>query len=258
MGEVLLLSRIQFALNIAFHYLFPPLTIGLGVILVIMEAIYLATKNVLYRQMTQFFVHIFAIIFAVGVATGLVQVFAFGTNWSRFSHFVGDIFGSILGAEGVFAFFLESGFLAILLFGWKRVGPRTHFFATIMVCLGAHFSGLWIVVANSWMQTPAGYTIVGEGAERHAILDNWWTVINNHSAWDRFVHVILGCWLAGAFLVMSIAAYYLLRKRHLEVARRAFLIALCFASVTVVAQAVSGDSSGRCVAREQPLKLAAM
>ena len=258
MGEIVLLSRIQFALNIAFHYLFPPLTIGLALILVIMEAVYLATKKPIYQQMTKFFVHIFAVIFAVGVATGLVQVFAFGTNWARFSHFVGDVFGSILGAEGIFAFFLESGFLALLLFGWNRVGPKTHFFSTIMVCLGSHFSGLWIVVANSWMQTPSGYKIIGEGAERHAIIDKWWTVINNPSAWDRFVHVIFGCWLAGAFLVMSIAAYYLLKNRHIDLAKRSFVIALIVASFTVLAQGVSGDSTGRGVARNQPIKLAAI
>ncbi|MCH9610865.1 MAG: Cytochrome bd ubiquinol oxidase subunit 1 [Chlamydiales bacterium] len=258
MGEILLLSRIQFALNIAFHYLFPPLTIGLALILVIMEGTYLVTKKPIYQRMTKFFVHIFAVIFAVGVATGLVQVFAFGTNWARFSHFVGDVFGSILGAEGVFAFFLESGFLALLLFGWNRVGPKTHFFSTVMVCLGSHFSGLWIVVANSWMQTPSGYKIVGEGATRHAVIDSWWAVINNPSAWDRFIHVILGCWLAGAFLVMSISAYYLLKNKHLELAKRSFVIALILASFTVIAQGVSGDSTGRGVAKNHPIKLAAM
>lgn len=258
MGELVLLSRIQFALNVSFHYLFPPLSIGLGLILVIMEGTFLATKNPIYEKMTKFFVHIFAIIFAVGVATGLVQVFAFGTNWSRFSHFVGDVFGSILGAEGIFAFFLESGFLALLLFGWKKLGPKTHFFSTIMVALGAHFSGLWIVVANSWMQTPAGYEIVGEGAARHAVMTSWWAVINNPSSWDRFVHVIFGCWLAGAFLVLSIAAYYLLRRRHEEMAKRAFVIALIVGSFTVLAQGVSGDSTGRGVARFHPIKLAAM
>lgn len=258
MGEIVLLSRIQFALNVAFHYLFPPLTIGLGLILVIMEGTYLATKNVVYEKMTKFFVHIFAIIFAVGVATGLVQVFAFGTNWARFSHFVGDVFGSILGAEGIFAFFLESGFLALLLFGWKKVGPKTHFFSTIMVALGAHFSGLWIVIANSWMQTPAGYEIIGEGANRHAVMKSWWAVINNPTSWDRFVHVILGCWLAGAFLVLSISAYYLLRKRHEVMARRAFVIALIVGSFSVLAQGLSGDSTGRGVARLHPIKLAAV
>ena len=258
MGELLLLSRIQFALNISFHYLFPPLTIGLGLLLVVMEAIYLITKKPVYQQMTKFFVHIFAVIFAVGVATGLVQVFGFGTNWARFSHFVGDVFGSLLGAEGIFAFFLESGFLALLLFGWNRVGPKTHFFSTIMVCLGSHFSGLWIVIANSWMQTPSGYTIVGEGAERHATIQSWWAVVNNPSAWDRFAHVILGCWLAGAFLVLSISAFYLLKNRHVELAKRAFIIALVFATVSVIAQAISGDSSGKGVAKNQPIKLAAM
>ncbi|MFN0064748.1 MAG: cytochrome ubiquinol oxidase subunit I [Chlamydiales bacterium] len=258
MGEIVLLSRIQFALNIAFHYLFPPLTIGLSLLLVIMEAAYLVTKNKIYETMTKFWVQIFAVIFAVGVATGLVQIFAFGTNWSRFSHFVGDVFGSILGAEGIFAFFLESGFVALLLFGWNKVGPKTHFFSTLMVMLGSHFSGLWIVIANSWMQTPAGHTFEGEGVMRHAIIDSWWAVVNNPSSWIRYIHVILGCWLAGAFLVLSVSAFYLWKKRHTEIAKRGFLIALLLGSFSVLVQGLSGDSTGRAVARLQPLKLAAM
>ncbi|MBI3900778.1 MAG: cytochrome ubiquinol oxidase subunit I, partial [Chlamydiia bacterium] len=179
--DVVLLSRIQFGLNISFHYLFPPLSIGLGLMLVLMEGAYLYTKNPIYETMAHFWVKIFALIFAIGVGTGLVQVFGFGTNWSAFSRYVGDVFGSILGAEGIFAFFLESGFLGILLFGWNRVGPKMHFFATIMVTFGAHFSGLWIVVANSWMQTPAGHEIVGEGVSAHAILKSFWGVLNNPS-----------------------------------------------------------------------------
>ncbi len=255
--DVVVLSRIQFALNISFHYLFPPLSIGLGIILIIMEGAYLWTKNPVYERMTRFWVKIFALIFAVGVGTGLVQVFSFGTNWSQFSRFVGDIFGSILGAEGIFAFFLESGFLAILLFGWDRVGPKMHFFATIMVTFGAHFSGLWIVIANSWMQTPAGHKIVGEGVERHAILSNFWTVLNNPSSLDRICHVLLGAWLAGAFLVLSVSAYYLLKGRHTDFAMRCFKIALVVAAIAVFLQGISGDSTARGVARNQPIKLAA-
>ncbi len=255
--DVLLLSRIQFALNISFHYIFPPLSIGLGLILIIMEGMYVKTKNPVYEKMTHFWVKIFAIIFAVGVATGLVQVFAFGTNWADFSRFVGDVFGSILGAEGIFAFFLESGFLAILLFGWNRVSHKVHFFSTIMVAIGAHFSGVWIVIANSWMQTPAGYKIVGEGAERHAIIDTIWGVMSNPSAGDRLFHVIFGAWLAGSFLVVSVSAFYLLKKRHIQIATKSFKIGLVVAAVTVLLQGISGDSTGRGVAKNQPIKLAA-
>src|SRR3989304_2132897 len=161
--DLLLLSRIQFALTIAFHYIYPPLSIGLGVILVIMEALYLVTKKPLYLTMAKFWAKIFGLTFAIGVATGVIMEFEFGTNWAAYSRYVGDVFGSALASEGIFAFFLESGFLALLLFGWDKISRPMHFFATLMVCLGAHFSAIWIVVANSWMQTPSGYHIVGEG-----------------------------------------------------------------------------------------------
>lgn len=255
--DVVTLSRIQFALNISFHYIFPPLSIGLGLILVLMEGCYLWTKNPVYESLTKFWVKIFALIFAVGVATGIVMVFAFGNNWATFSRFVGDVFGSILGAEGIFAFFLESGFLGILLFGWNRVGPKMHFFSTIMVAFGAHFSGVWIVIANSWMQTPAGHAIVGEGAMRHAIIQDFWEVLFNPSTLDRLVHVIIGCWLSGAFLVLSVSAFYLLKKRHLDFAGKSFKIGLWVAAVGVILQLISADSTARGVAVNQPIKLAA-
>jgi len=255
--DVVTLSRIQFGLNISFHYLFPPLSIGLSLLLVLMEGCYLWTKNPVYERLTKFWVKIFAVIFAVGVATGLVMVFAFGNNWSNFSRFVGDVFGSILGAEGIFAFFLESGFLGILLFGWNRVSPKVHFFSTLMVSFGAHFSGLWIVIANSWMQTPAGHKIVGEGAGRHAVIDNFWQVLMNPSSLDRLTHVFLGCWLSGSFLVLSVSAFYLLKKRHLEFAKKSIKLGLSVATIAVVLQGISGDSTGRGVAKHQPIKLAA-
>lgn len=255
--DVVMLSRIQFALNISFHYLFPPLSIGLGLMLILMEGAYLWTKNPVYERMTKFWVKIFALIFALGIATGLVQVFGFGTNWAIFSRFVGDVFGSILGAEGIFAFFLESGFLGILLFGWNRVGPKMHFFSTIMVALGAHFSAVWIVIANSWMQTPAGSKVIGEGAARKAVITNFWEVLNNPSAMDRLAHVIIGAWLAGAFLVISVSAFYLLRRRHIDLATRAFKMSLIVATTCVLLQLISGDSTARGVAVNQPIKLAA-
>ena len=158
--DAVLLSRLQFALTIMFHYLFPPLTIGLGVVLVWLKARHLLTRDPLYDVAARFWTRIFALNFAIGVATGLVMEFEFGTNWAAYSRFVGDVFGSALAAEGIFAFFLESGFLALLVFGWDRVGPRLHFFATVMVSLGSIFSRVWIVVANSWQQTPAGHHIV--------------------------------------------------------------------------------------------------
>lgn len=155
--DVVMLSRLQFALTIMFHYIFPPLTIGLGVVLVYLEGMYLRTKDPIYESAAKFWTRIFGLNFALGVVTGIVMEFEFGTNWAVYSRYVGDVFGSALAAEGIFAFFLESGFLAILLFGWDLVPPWMHFFATVMVAVGGIFSSVWIVIANSWQQTPAGH-----------------------------------------------------------------------------------------------------
>ena len=255
--DVLILSRIQFAFTIAFHYIFPPMSIGLSVILIIMEGMYLKTKNEIYHQMTRFWVRIFGLIFALGVASGIVMEFQFGTNWATYSRFVGDVFGSALAAEGIFAFFLESGFLAILLFGWNKVKPRTHFFSTIMVSFGAHFSAVWIVVANSWQQTPAGHHIVGQGLEARAEMVNFWELVFNPSSMDRLAHVLCGAWQAGAFLVLSVSAYYLLKKKHIDFAQRSFKIALIIAVISSVLQLVTGHHSALIVEKHQPAKLAA-
>ena len=212
--DVLLLSRIQFAFTIAFHYLYPPLSIGLGVCLVIMEGLWLRTGNPVYHQMARFWTRVFALTFAIGVATGIVMEFEFGTNWAAYSRYVGDVFGSALAAEGIFAFFLESGFLAVLLFGWDKVSRRIHYLATWMVCLGAHFSAIWIVVANSWQQTPAGYRIEETAYGPRAVITDFWQMVFNPSSMDRLSHVVCGAWQAGAFLVISVSAYYLLRRRH--------------------------------------------
>lgn len=185
-----ILARFQFAFTSAFHYLFPPLSIGLGLILVIMEGLYLKTGKPIYHQMTKFWVNVFAVIFSLGVATGIVLEFEFGTNWATYSRYVGDIFGSALAAEGIFAFFLESGFLAVLVFGWDRVSPKVHFLSTCMVALGSTFSAVWIIVANSWMQTPAGYKIVGEGRTTRAEITDFWAMVFNPSAMDRLSHTV--------------------------------------------------------------------
>lgn len=256
--DLVILSRIQFALNVAFHFIYPPLSIGIGLFLVILEGLHLITKDKRYHTLARFWVKIFALTFALGVSTGLVQAFAFGTNWSRYSRYVGDVFGSALAAEGVFAFFLESGFLGVLLFGWDKVKPWVHFFATVMVSLGAHFSAVWILIANSWMQTPAGYKIVGTGENARAQVTDFWAMVFNPSSMDRITHVLLGCWLAGAFFVLSVACYYLIKKRHQDLAMIMVKIALPFAMVILVAQLVSGDSSAKLVAKHQPAKLAAM
>ena len=256
--DVITLSRIQFAITAGFHYIFPPLSIGLGLILVIMEGMYLKTKKEFYKKMTKFWVNVFALTFAMGVATGLVQLFSFGNNWSRYSSFVGDVFGSALASEGVFAFFLEAGFIGIMLFGWERVSKKIHYLSTILVTFGAHFSAVWIIVANSWMQTPAGYKVVGEGSEARAIVTNFWEMVLNPSSLDRLVHSVIGCWLTGAFLVISISAFYLLKKRHIEFARSSMKISLIVAFISLILQLISADSTARGVAQNQPEKLAAI
>lgn len=255
--DVLTLSRIQFGLTIGFHYIYPPLSIGLGVMLVIMEACWLKTNNAVYHQMAKFWTNVFALTFALGVATGIVMEFEFGTNWATYSRFVGDVFGSALAAEGIFAFFLESGFLAILLFGWDKVSRKVHFFSTCMVCLGAHFSAVWITVANSWMQTPAGYHLVGAGMHQRAEITDFWAMVFSPSSGDRLFHTLCGAWQAGAFLVVSVSAYYLLKKKHQEFARRSLRIGLSVALIASLLQGVSGHLSGQEVARYQPAKLAA-
>ncbi|PLK43136.1 cytochrome ubiquinol oxidase subunit I [Emticicia sp. TH156] len=252
-----LLSRIQFAFTVAFHYIYPPLSIGLGVVMVIMEGLYLRTGKPVYEHMTRFWIKIFALIFGIGVATGIVMEFEFGTNWAVYSRYVGDIFGSALAAEGIFAFALESGFLGILIFGWNRVSPRVHFFATLMVALGSMFSAIWIVVANSWQQTPAGYRIEGEGMKARAVITNFWEMVFNPSSIDRLSHVIIGAFLAGSFLVLSVNAYYILRGRHLQIAKPGFKIALVVATVASLLQLFTGHHSANGVAKNQPAKLAA-
>jgi cytochrome d ubiquinol oxidase subunit I len=256
--DVVFLSRVQFALTIAFHYLFPPLSIGLSLMIVIMEGIYLKTKNPLYKRLTQFWTKLFSLSFALGVATGIVMVFAFGNNWARYTRFVGDVFGSALAAEGIFAFFLEAGFLGLMLFGWERVKPGLHYLASILVCCGAHFSAVWITIANSWMQTPTGFKVVGEGEEARAVVTNWWEMVFNPSSMDRLTHVIIGCWLTGAFMVLSVNAYYMLKRRHLDCARAGMKIGLIAAAVLLMLQLVSADSTARGVAENQPEKLAAL
>lgn len=251
------LARIQFAFTIAFHYIYPPMSIGLGLILVIMEGMYLRTGKKLYEDMTRFWIKIFALIFGIGVATGIVMEFEFGTNWATYSKYVGDIFGSALAAEGIFAFALESGFLGVLLFGWNRVSPPVHFFSTVMVWLGSMFSAVWIVIANSWQQTPAGYRIVGDGMNARAEITDFWAMIFNPSSIDRLWHVWIGAFLAGAFLVLSVNAWYILKKKHLEIAKPAFKIALVVAVCSSLAQLFTGHRSANGISVHQPAKLAA-
>lgn len=251
-----LLSRIQFAFTISFHYIYPPLSIGLGLMMVLMEGAFLRTGDKMYEQLARFWTRIFAIIFGIGVATGIVMEFEFGTNWAAYSKFVGDVFGSALAAEGIFAFALESGFLGLLLFGWNRVKPVVHFISTIGVWAGSMFSAVWIVVANSWQQTPAGFHIVGEGAQARAEITDFWAMVFNPSSVERILHVWIGALIAGAFLVMSVHAFYILRGRYVEMSKKAFVLALSAASMFSVLQLVAGHGSAVVASKYQPAKLA--
>jgi cytochrome d ubiquinol oxidase subunit I len=253
-----ILARIQFAFTIAFHYIYPPLSIGIGLIMVIMEGLYLRTGEKAYEVLTRFWLKIFAITFGIGVATGIIMEFEFGTNWAVYSKYVGDIFGSALAAEGLFAFGLESTFLGILIFGWNRVSPKVHFISTIGVFFGSMFSAVWIVVANSWQQTPAGYHIVGEGFSARAEVTDFWAMVFNPSSVDRIIHTWQGAFLAGAFLVLSVHAYYIVKGRYVEISKKSFKIALIVATIVSFTQLLSGHSSADGVAVNQPAKLAAM
>ncbi len=255
--SVEILSRIQFAFTIAFHYIYPPLSIGIGAVLVLMEGMFLHTKNPLYERMTKFWVKIFALTFAMGVATGIVMEFEFGTNWATYSRYVGDVFGSALAAEGIFAFFLESGFLAILVFGWNKVSPKIHFFSTCMVSLGSMLSAVWIVVANSWMQTPSGFHIVGKGLAARAEITDFWGMVFNPSSVVRLLHTLSASWLAGSTLVLSVGAYYLLKRRHEEFAKASIKIALGLMIFASFSQLFTGERSAVGVSHQQPTKLAA-
>jgi len=257
MHEAELLARIQFGVTAGFHFLYPPMSIGLALIMVMMEWRYLKTKNPLFEIMTKFWTKVFALTFAVGVATGIVMEFEFGTNWATYSRYVGDIFGSPLAAEALFAFFLESVFLGVLLFGWNKVSPKMHFFSTLMVALGSTLSAFWILVANSWMHTPTGFEIVTENGITRAIITDFWAMVFNPSTLDRLTHTVSAAWLTGAFLVMSISAWYILKKRHIDFAKSSFKIALFLAIFASLFQLFTGHNSAIGVTKHQPAKLAA-
>lgn len=253
-----LLARIQFAFTAGFHFLFPPLSIGLGVFLVIVQGIAYKLKTPEWRSLADYWTKIFALIFAFGVATGIVLEFEFGTNWARYSRYVGDIFGSPLAAEAIFAFFMESCFLGIVLFGKNKVSEGFHYFSVCMVCLGAHLSALWILVANSWMQTPAGYHIVETENGTRAEITDFWAMVFNPSTIDRLWHVLVAAWLTGAFLVLSVSAWHLLKNRFVPVAQRGLKVALAITAGAIVLQFASGHASAMLVEKMQPVKFAAM
>lgn len=249
-----LLARIQFAMTIGFHFLFPPLTIGLAWILVIVEGLGWKKKDETYVAIGKFFGKILALIFAIGVATGIVMEFQFGTNWAEYSKFVGDIFGAPLAAEGIFAFFLESTFLGLYVFGRERVSKGVHWFSIFMVAVGSTISAFWILVANSWQQTPAGYIIQNGRAE----LVDFWAAVFNPSTMVRFHHTLDASLISGAFLMAGIAAYLILKKKETETAKKALKVAVIFGLVASLLEVFPfGDMHAKQVAATQPEKFAA-
>lgn len=253
-----ILHRLQFAFTVTFHYIYPPLSIGLSLLLIIYEGLYLKTGSKLWESITKFWTRVFALTFALGVATGIPLIFSFGTNWSRYSRFIGDILGSALASEGLFAFGIEAGFLGIVLFGWGRISKKMHFLATCMVSFGAHFSGFWIVTVNSWMHTPQGHALIKDAkGNESAVVADWFQMVFTPSNLPHQIHVILGAWLSAALLVISVSSYYLLKDKWRQFAISSMKVASAFAIGSAVLQLIASHHLGQVIAKENPTKMAA-
>ncbi|MEI7636794.1 MAG: cytochrome ubiquinol oxidase subunit I [Syntrophus sp. (in: bacteria)] len=252
--DVLALSRLQFALTAMFHFLFVPLTLGLSILVAYMESRYVATQNEMYLRMTRFWGKLFLINFALGIVTGLTLEFQFGMNWAEYSKYVGDIFGVPLAIEATVAFFLESTFLGLWIFGWKKVSPRVHALSIWIVAFATNLSALWILLANGWMQHPVGYVLRNNRAE----LVDFAAFLTNSYGWLKFFHTILAGYIVAAFFVMGISAWHILRKSHPEFFKKSFQIAAIFGLASSLLVALIGDFHGAEVAKTQPAKLAAM
>ena len=249
-------SRAQFALTAIYHWLFVPLTLGLSFIVAIMESIYVKTGNEEWKKLTKFWMTLFGINFAIGVATGIILEFEFGTNWSNYSWFVGDIFGAPLAIEGIMAFFLESTFIAVMFFGWNKVSKRFHLASSWLTAIGANLSALWILVANAWMQHPAGMHFNPETARNEML--NFWDVLFSPVAVNKFLHTISSGYVTASLFVLGISAWFLLKKRDTVTAKRSMMVAAIFGLISSVFLAFTGDGSAYTIAQKQPMKLAAM
>lgn len=256
LGAVVDWSRAQFALTAIYHWFFVPLTLGLGVLVALMETRYVRTGDEFWRRTARFWMKLFGVNFAIGVATGLILEFEFGTNWSNYSYFVGDIFGAPLAIEGIMAFFLESTFIAVMFFGWDRVSRGFHLTATWLTAVGANLSALWILVANAWMQYPAGMRFNPETARNEMV--DFWAVLFSPVAMNKFFHTVTSAFVLAAVFVVGVSAWYLLRGREERLARRSIKLASVFGLVSAVCVIWTGDGSAIQVARHQPMKLAAM
>ncbi|MFN7710668.1 MAG: cytochrome ubiquinol oxidase subunit I [Holosporales bacterium] len=250
------LSRLQFATTALYHFLFVPLTLGLSLIIAIMESVYVMTRRVIWRQMTQFWGILFGINFAMGVATGVPLEFQFGTNWSYYAHYVGDIFGSILAIEGLMAFFLEATFIGLFFFGWKRLSALQHLCVTWLMAIGTNLSALWILIANAWMQNPVGAAF--NPTTMRMEITSFADVFFNPVAQSKFVHTVSAGYVTGAVFVLGISAFYLLRGRHVEFAKRSMVVAASFGLASALSVVVLGDESGYTLTDHQKMKLAAI
>ncbi len=249
-------SRAQFALTAIYHWLFVPLTLGLSFILAFMETLYVRTGDEMWKKITKFWMTLFGINFAIGVATGIILEFEFGTNWSNYSWFVGDIFGAPLAVEGIMAFFLESTFVAVMFFGWNKVSKRFHLASTWLVAVGANLSALWILVANAWMENPVGMVFNPDTARNE--MNSFSAVIFNPVAIDKFFHTVTSGFVLASVFVIGISSWFLIRKREEVLARKSIYIAGIFGLVSALAVAFTGDTSARTIAKVQPVKFAAM
>lgn len=249
-------SRAQFALTAMYHWIFVPLTLGIVFIIAIMETIYVKTNNPEWKRITKFWMTLFGINFAIGVATGIILEFQFGTNWSNYSWFVGDIFGAPLAIEGIMAFFLESTFVALMFFGWHKLSKKAHLFATWVTAVGTNLSALWILVANGWMQFPTGMQFNPDSARNEMV--NFWDVFLSPVAISKFLHTISSSYALASLFVICVSAWYLLRKREVSLARKSMIIAAVFGLIASLYTAVTGDFSAKQVVEKQPMKLAAM
>lgn len=249
-------SRWQFAMTAIYHYMFVPLTLGLSFLLAIMETMWVRTGKAEWLNATKFWMKLFAINFAIGIATGLILEFQFGSNWSNYSWFVGDIFGAPLAIEGLFAFFLEATFFAVMFFGWNRVSRRFHLVSTWMVFIGSNISALWILVANAWMQNPVGMEFNPMTARNE--MSDFWAVLLSPTAMSKFFHTVTSAYTLSACFVVGVSAWFILKKRHFEFARKSILLASVFGFLSIIATIFTGDISAQDVTRTQPMKLAAM
>ena len=255
MNELLFLSRFQFALTACYHWLFVPLTLGLGIVMSVMETLYVRSGDSFWKRTAQFWQKLFGINFAVGVATGIILEFEFGTNWSNYSWFVGDIFGAPLAIEGILAFFMEATFIALMFFGWEKLSRRAHLASTWLTVLGATISAWWILVANSWMQHPVGMEFNPENV-RNEMLD-FFAVAFSPTAVIKFAHTVLSGWMTGAVFVIAVSCWFLLKRRNVDMAKRSIKVAAIVGLIGSLGCMGAGDASGVDIAKTQPMKLAA-